>query len=154
MEYAVGRDEVAGLYLTSPPLLAATPHRNQKIRVRWVSFQTRGADQGCASLGGEGTYHNSHTWYAASILRPIAGMPLVGDRSKISPQSRREVGDGSIRSQRPRLKYVARRSGRVLLDWIKHTVDARMDVFPEQVRGVEYAQGVVDFNLADVLGEG
>ena len=40
------------------------------------------------------------------------------------------------------------------MDWIKHTIDARMDVFLEQVRGVEYAQGVVDFNLADVLGEG
>ncbi|RYP07848.1 hypothetical protein DL765_009001 [Monosporascus sp. GIB2] len=78
MEYAVndmghGKD-IAALYLTSPSLPVPTPGGNQTIRVQSVTFQMRGADQGWVSLGGEGTYHNSHTWYAASILRPIAGV--------------------------------------------------------------------------------
>lgn len=61
------------------------------------------------------------------------------------------VLDGSIRSQKPRLKFVARRSVPVLLDRIKHTTDAPMGAFLEQDGGVERAQGVVDFNLAGVL---
>lgn len=50
MEYADEGGEVAALYLTSLPLPAAAPYDNQKIRVRWVTFQMGDADQGYASL--------------------------------------------------------------------------------------------------------
>lgn len=61
----VSEPSVAGLYLLSPPLPPQTSE------VKWVVFQFCGADQGWASFGGDGTYKNSHTWYEASILRPI-----------------------------------------------------------------------------------
>jgi len=64
--------EVAGLYLTSPPLPAVA------VQARWITFQVMGADQGWADFGGHGTYHNSHTWYEASILRPVATSDAIG----------------------------------------------------------------------------
>ncbi|KAL0563736.1 hypothetical protein V5O48_018328 [Marasmius crinis-equi] len=56
---------IAGLYLLTPsiPLEEAS-------RVKSVSFRLRSADQGWATFGGNGTYHNSRTWFEASILRP------------------------------------------------------------------------------------
>ncbi|KAI1420069.1 hypothetical protein F5Y12DRAFT_163924 [Xylaria sp. FL1777] len=57
---------IAGLYLTAATLsVPATTARPKSI-----IFQMKAADQGWADNGGEGTYHNSHTWYEASILRP------------------------------------------------------------------------------------
>lgn len=57
---------VAGLYMTTPPLLHG-------CRVSWITVQIRAADQGWADFGGEGTYVNSHTWFEVSILRPLEG---------------------------------------------------------------------------------
>ncbi|KAI0904758.1 hypothetical protein F4823DRAFT_613824 [Ustulina deusta] len=57
---------IAGLYMTVATLsVPATT-----ARAKSITFQMKGADQGWADNGGEGTYHNSHTWYEASILRP------------------------------------------------------------------------------------
>ncbi|KAI0474744.1 hypothetical protein F4859DRAFT_514594 [Xylaria cf. heliscus] len=57
---------VAGLYLTVATL--SIPHTI--ARPKSITFQMKGADQGWATFGGNGTYENSHTWYEASILRP------------------------------------------------------------------------------------
>lgn len=74
-EYTTEYDEteggygIAALYLSSQRiptgLRITTPRR--------IVFQTRAADQGFASFGGEGTFGNSHTWFEASILKPWAG---------------------------------------------------------------------------------
>lgn len=60
------RASVAALYLTTPAL----PRYFR--RAVSVTMQVRGADQGWATFGGEGTYENSHTWFEACILRPLA----------------------------------------------------------------------------------
>ncbi|KAI0406615.1 hypothetical protein F4802DRAFT_87600 [Xylaria palmicola] len=57
---------IAGPYLTVATLSVPTT----VARARSIIFQMRSADQGWADAGGHGTYHNSHTWYEASILRP------------------------------------------------------------------------------------
>lgn len=62
------RASVAALYLTTTPQLP----KNLK-RVRGVTVQMRGADQGWATFGGEGTYENSHTWFEVCVLRPVGG---------------------------------------------------------------------------------
>lgn len=63
---------VAGLYLSTAPLPlpavgTAVPRR--------VVFQTRATDQGWADAGGHGTFRDSHTWFEASIVRPVP-MPV------------------------------------------------------------------------------
>ncbi|KAI1747636.1 hypothetical protein F4782DRAFT_520236 [Xylaria castorea] len=57
---------IAGLYLT----VATLSVPDNVARAKSITFQMRAADQGWADNGGDGTYHNSHTWYEASILRP------------------------------------------------------------------------------------
>ncbi|PHH89926.1 hypothetical protein CDD83_4933 [Cordyceps sp. RAO-2017] len=57
---------VAGLYLSTEPI----PLGIGKVIPQRVIFQTRAADQGWATFGGDGTFHNSHTWFEASILQP------------------------------------------------------------------------------------
>lgn len=57
---------IAGLYLT----VATLPLSDDVARAQSITFQMKAADQGWADNGGEGTYHNSHTWFEASILRP------------------------------------------------------------------------------------
>lgn len=62
---------VAGLYLASAPIPEPSERLGARgIKVRWIVFQMKSADQGWADFGGHGTYHNSHTWFDASILRP------------------------------------------------------------------------------------
>ncbi|EMD93607.1 hypothetical protein COCC4DRAFT_21694 [Bipolaris maydis ATCC 48331] len=61
---------VAGLYLSTDPI-PYPPSEFVKMRPRRIVFQTRAADQGWVSWGGEGTFNNSHTWFEASILRPL-----------------------------------------------------------------------------------
>ena len=62
---------VAGLYLRTPALPA--PRSGAPIRATRITFQLRASDQGWADFGGHGTYHNSHTWFEASILRRKPG---------------------------------------------------------------------------------
>ncbi|KAI1077707.1 hypothetical protein F5B20DRAFT_583115 [Whalleya microplaca] len=71
---------VAGLYLSAKlPLVSG-----RRVVPQRIIFQTRAADQGWADNGGKGTFHNSHTWFEAGILRPTTtstdqngrGMPL------------------------------------------------------------------------------
>ncbi|RWA04784.1 hypothetical protein EKO27_g10324 [Xylaria grammica] len=57
---------VTGIYLT----LATLSVPSTTARAKSITFQMRAADQGWADNGGHGTYHNSHTWFEASILRP------------------------------------------------------------------------------------
>ncbi|KAI3326740.1 hypothetical protein HD806DRAFT_520478 [Xylariaceae sp. AK1471] len=57
---------IAGLYLT----VATLSVPDTIARAKSITFQMKAADQGWADNGGKGTYHNSHTWYEASILRP------------------------------------------------------------------------------------
>ncbi|KAK0647803.1 hypothetical protein DIS24_g7381 [Lasiodiplodia hormozganensis] len=59
---------VAGLYLSTAPLWQPPVGR---LVARRVVFQTRAADQGWADAGGHGTFYNSHTWFEASIVRPV-----------------------------------------------------------------------------------
>ncbi|KAF5011002.1 hypothetical protein FDECE_2872 [Fusarium decemcellulare] len=54
---------IAALYLSTKRMPMATPQR--------IIFQTRAADQGSPDAGEEGTFVNSHTWFEASILRPL-----------------------------------------------------------------------------------
>ncbi|OTA83962.1 hypothetical protein M434DRAFT_175952 [Hypoxylon sp. CO27-5] len=58
---------ITGLYLSSERI----PVLEYKAIPRRIIFQTRAADQGWATFGGHGTFSNSHTWFEASILRPI-----------------------------------------------------------------------------------
>ncbi|KUI60496.1 hypothetical protein VP1G_07687 [Cytospora mali] len=60
---------VAALYLTTPSLPRSCHHAT------WITMQMRSADQGWADFGGNGTYHNSHTWFEVSILRPVSAEP-------------------------------------------------------------------------------
>ncbi|KAL0579204.1 hypothetical protein V5O48_002827 [Marasmius crinis-equi] len=62
---------IAGLYLLSSPIPVPDERSGEIFRVKSVSFRLRGADQGWATFGGDGTYHNSHTWFEASILQPV-----------------------------------------------------------------------------------
>ncbi|KAG7087704.1 hypothetical protein E1B28_013651 [Marasmius oreades] len=55
---------MAGLYMT-----ASVPHN----RIRSVAFTMKSRDQAWADNGGHGTYHNSHTWFEASILQRVVG---------------------------------------------------------------------------------
>ncbi|GAP83184.1 putative sulfur metabolism negative regulator [Rosellinia necatrix] len=64
---------ITGLYM----IVATLPFPDDGARARSITFQIKGADQGWADFGGHGTYHNSHTWYEASILRPRHGEPGV-----------------------------------------------------------------------------
>ncbi|KAI2618050.1 hypothetical protein GGS26DRAFT_391730 [Hypomontagnella submonticulosa] len=66
---------VAGLYLSTGRIPRGG---NRTVVPERVVFQTRAADQGWATWGGEGTFGNSHTWFEASILRPIPGTEGVG----------------------------------------------------------------------------
>lgn len=68
---------VAGLYLTTHAPLPTCLRR-----VREVTVQMRGADQGWATFGGEGTYENSHTWFEVCILRPVGGVDEAGQQGK------------------------------------------------------------------------
>ncbi|KAF4592484.1 ubiquitin-protein ligase [Ophiocordyceps camponoti-floridani] len=60
---------IAGFYLNTRQI----PMEPGSFCARSIVFQTRAADQGWATWGGEGTFHNSHTWFEASILRPLRG---------------------------------------------------------------------------------
>lgn len=57
---------VAALYLTTQAL------PSYFRRASRITLQMRSADQGWATFGGDGTYDNSHTWFEACILRPLA----------------------------------------------------------------------------------
>ncbi|RSL76625.1 hypothetical protein CEP51_009797 [Fusarium floridanum] len=57
----------AALYLHTEPM----PTGLKMFTAKRIIFQTRAADQGWATFGGEGTFENSHTWFDASILRPL-----------------------------------------------------------------------------------
>ncbi|KAI1365651.1 hypothetical protein F5Y08DRAFT_169447 [Xylaria arbuscula] len=59
---------VAGMYLTLQ-LPSASEIPETVARPKSITFQMDAADQGWADNGGDGTYHNSHTWFEASILR-------------------------------------------------------------------------------------
>ena len=93
------RASVAALYLTTKTL---PPYFR---RVSSVTFQTRSADQGWATFGGNGTYENSHTWFEACILRPLprataAGPPNAGGVQQQPlelqmPQTFRSPGDAN-----------------------------------------------------------
>ncbi|OJD40289.1 ubiquitin-protein ligase [Diplodia corticola] len=78
---------VAGLYLSSAPLPAPDPSTGvARIVPQRVVFRTRSADQGWADAGGRGTFWNSHTWFEASIVRPVSpetegGAAAMGDRA-------------------------------------------------------------------------
>lgn len=65
---------VAGLYLTVQGL--SVPD-DTVARAKCITFQMKAADQGWADNGGDGTYHNSHTWFEASILRPRSDAFMV-----------------------------------------------------------------------------
>ncbi|KAI1396217.1 hypothetical protein F4819DRAFT_475940 [Hypoxylon fuscum] len=60
---------VAGLYLSTERI----PNDARRVLPQRVIFQTRAADQGWATFGGEGTFENSHTWFETRILRPFPG---------------------------------------------------------------------------------
>ncbi|KAL1622349.1 hypothetical protein SLS54_004912 [Diplodia seriata] len=63
---------VAGLYLSTAPIPRPDADLGiVKVVPRRVVFRTWAADQGWADFGGEGTYVNSHTWFEASVLRPV-----------------------------------------------------------------------------------
>ncbi|RSL40773.1 hypothetical protein CEP54_016028 [Fusarium duplospermum] len=57
----------AALYLHTEPM----PTGLKMFTAKRIIFQTRAADQGWATFGGDGTFENSHTWFDASILRPL-----------------------------------------------------------------------------------
>ncbi|KAK1217872.1 hypothetical protein PQX77_019463 [Marasmius sp. AFHP31] len=74
---------VAGLYMMSPPIPLPDAGSGEKFRIKSVTFMMTASDQGWASFGGNGTYHNSHTWFEASILWPVvnseADVPLFAN---------------------------------------------------------------------------
>ncbi|KAI1497018.1 hypothetical protein F5X99DRAFT_398500 [Biscogniauxia marginata] len=72
---------IAGLYLTT----ASLPDLN--LRAKRITFQMRSADQGWATFGGNETYHNSHTWFEASILRPNPGVSRPTPPTNINMES-------------------------------------------------------------------
>lgn len=65
---------VTGWYLCTDPL----PTSYTKIIPQRIIFQTRAADQGWATFGGDGTFENSHTWFEASIIRPMSPSTPAG----------------------------------------------------------------------------
>ncbi|KAM4055923.1 hypothetical protein HRG_002849 [Hirsutella rhossiliensis] len=60
------RASVAGLYLSTERI----PTDIGPVIPQRIIFQTRAADQGWATFGGNGTFDNNHTWFEASILQP------------------------------------------------------------------------------------
>ncbi|PHH72041.1 hypothetical protein CDD80_4818 [Ophiocordyceps camponoti-rufipedis] len=68
-QYDLRNNSIAGFYLATRQI----PMEPGSFCARSIVFQTRAADQGWATWGGEGTFHNSHTWFEASILRPLRG---------------------------------------------------------------------------------
>ncbi|KAF4449585.1 ubiquitin-protein ligase [Fusarium austroafricanum] len=60
---------IAALFLSTGPI-PTDPQNLKKAIPQRIIFQTRSADQGWATFGGDGTFENSHTWFEASILRP------------------------------------------------------------------------------------
>ncbi|KAJ8089253.1 hypothetical protein PM082_014501 [Marasmius tenuissimus] len=68
----IGHTSVAGLYLISPPI----PSPEEALRVKSVKFRMLASDQGRSSNGGDGTYHNSYTWFEATILQPTTTSSL------------------------------------------------------------------------------
>ncbi|EEU35566.1 uncharacterized protein NECHADRAFT_86792 [Fusarium vanettenii 77-13-4] len=74
-EYSVG-----AIYLFTEPI----PTGLKMVTPKRIIFQTRAADQGWATFGGEGTFENSHTWFEASILRPI---DTAHDGAHVLPES-------------------------------------------------------------------
>ncbi|KAK1217834.1 hypothetical protein PQX77_019507 [Marasmius sp. AFHP31] len=62
----IGHTSVAGLYLISPPI----PSAEEVLRVKSVKFRMLASEQGRSSFAGDGAYHNSNTWFEASILQP------------------------------------------------------------------------------------
>lgn len=89
---------VAALYLSTQPL---PPYFR---RASCITLQMRGADQGWATFGGDGTYDNSHTWFEACILRPLpsdtASAPSIPGESQESlevqmPQTFRSPSDAN-----------------------------------------------------------
>lgn len=89
------RASVAALYLTTAPALPSYFRRAVSVTV-----QVRGADQGWATFGGEGTYENSHTWFEACILRPLGpGAAAVASSPAATPAG----GDvqGALEAQVP-----------------------------------------------------
>ncbi|XXH00883.1 hypothetical protein Hte_007234 [Hypoxylon texense] len=90
LEYSTRREHgtayepsIAGLYLSSNMI----PRNIPGITIQRIIFQTRAADQGWATFGGDGTFENSHTWFEASILRP-----LPPDTENTEENSRNVVG--------------------------------------------------------------
>ncbi|KAI1114307.1 hypothetical protein F5Y14DRAFT_172207 [Nemania sp. NC0429] len=79
---------IAGLYLTLTTL--SVPE--DVARVKSITFQTRAADQGWATFGGEGTYENSHTWYEVSILRPRSEAPAAATLTDTDVEVFRDPG--------------------------------------------------------------
>lgn len=79
------RASVAALYLTTPAL---PPYFRRAVS---VTLQVRGADQGWATFGGEGTYENSHTWFEACILRPLGPGATAASSSAPPPVAGGEV---------------------------------------------------------------
>lgn len=80
---------VAGLYLTLATL--SVPY--DIARAKSITLQMKGADQGWADNGGKGNYHNSHTWYEASILRPESKVSAAAALTSIDMGNFRTPGE-------------------------------------------------------------
>ncbi|KAF5668245.1 ubiquitin ligase [Fusarium denticulatum] len=62
---------IAAWYLSTEPIPEPTTEGLSMVTPQRIVFQTRAADQGWATFGGDGTFENSHTWFEASILRSV-----------------------------------------------------------------------------------
>lgn len=86
---------VAGLYLTTDPLPARGRAATRATR---VTVQVRSADQGWADNGGHGTYHNSHTWFEACVLRPVVRRDDDDVMAGVVPATDEGEDDGRLES--------------------------------------------------------
>ncbi|KAK2612299.1 hypothetical protein QQS21_001725 [Conoideocrella luteorostrata] len=141
---------IAGIYLsTTTPI-------PRGFRSNRIIFQTRAADQGWATFGGEGTFNNSHTWFDASILRPLAPRAQENEHMVLEHAMANEWND--IASARDALHergwtFVVSQDGSIT--WrVCNNVTAEEN---HRNYRVEWARGVptqVENELAEGKGEG
>ncbi|KAI5925545.1 hypothetical protein F4810DRAFT_659088 [Camillea tinctor] len=156
---------IAGLYLTSDPIPLdqtsdqAPPNQTSdrallkpsKIAKR-IIFQTRAADQSWVTLGGAGTFNNSHTWFEASILRPLGHPPATKLESVLTAPFR------DVQSARDALRdagweFVARENGDVT--WrVLNNITAQRECRNYSVEWERGVETVVQDEKAMGKGEG
>ncbi|KAF5632702.1 hypothetical protein F52700_6238 [Fusarium sp. NRRL 52700] len=148
---------IAAWFLSTGPIPKPTTEGLSTITPQRIVFQTRVADQGWADFGGDGTFENSHTWFEASILRPV-GPSCQQNESNVHEEALSDISWWDIADAREDLRaqgweFVEGENGR--LSWkVCNNLTASSDFRNYKVEWRRDIVAAVDDERAIGTGEG